>query len=218
MNKTIAVLGLGLFGSAVARTLAKSGVDVIAIDKNMDHVEEVLDCVNYAVQADFTKIEQLKALGVDNADVAIVATGEKLEVAILAIMNLRKLGIPEVIVKTKNVEYKEVLLKVGATRVVLPEIEMGIRLGNELSDKSVLDAIQMDEKYHLVELHVSEDWVGKQIVDMDFRNKHEFNIIAIRSKGNKNFDAQVDPNYRIQAGDIFLVFSENDTINHSLEG
>ena len=217
MNKTIAVLGLGLFGSAVARNLAQSGVEVIAVDLNMDHVDEVLDCVYHAVQADFTKIDQLKAAGVESADIAIVATGEKLEVTILGIMNLKKLGIQEVIVKTKNISYKEVLLKVGATRVILPEVEMGIRLANELSATSVLDSFELDEKYHLVEINVMESWIGKSINELDLRNIHGMNIIAMKTQKSDNYNPQVDPEYIVKEGDIFLLFSENKAVNHSLE-
>lgn len=217
MNKTIAVLGLGLFGSAVARTLAQNDIDVIAIDLNMNHVEEVLDCVYHAVQADFTKMDQLRAAGVENAEIAIVATGEKLEVTILGIMNLKKLGIQEVIVKTKNASYKEVLLKVGATRVILPEVEMGIRLGNELSSTNVIDSFQVDDKYNLVEINVMKEWIGKPINILDFRNKYGLNIVALKSKTSANYNPQVNPNYIIREGDIFLVFSENSEINHSLD-
>lgn len=217
MKKTVAVLGLGLFGSSVARTLAQNGSEVIAIDLNMDHVEEVLDYVYHAIQADFTKIDQLKEAGVSEADTAIVATGEKLEITILGIMNLKKLGIKEVIVKTKNTSYKEVLLKVGATRVILPEVEMGIRLANELSKTNVLDSFELDDKYNLVELNVMENWIGKSINDVDLRNVHGLNIIALKTDESKNYNPQIDPNYLIKEGDIFLVFSENIKINHSLD-
>lgn len=217
MEKTVAILGLGLFGSAVARNLAESGVEVIAIDLNMDHVEEVLDCVYHAIQADFTKIDQLREAGVANAETAVVATGEKLEVTILGIMNLKKLGIQEVIVKTKNKSYKEVLLKVGATRVILPEYEMGVRLANEISGTSILDSLELDDKYHLVELNVMEPWIGKAIKDLDLRNEHGLNIIAVKAKKDNHYNPQVDPEYLIQKGDIFLVFSENANINHSLD-
>ena len=217
MKKTIAVLGLGLFGSAVAKTMAKNGSEVIAIDSNMDHVEEVLDSVYNAVQADFTKIDQLKEAGVGEVDTAVVATGEKLEVTILGIMNLKKLGIQEVIVKTKNLSYKEVLLKVGATRVILPEVEMGVRLANELSNTSVLDTFELDEKYHLVELNVMKQWIGNSLNNLNLRSEHGLNIIAIKSSETNQYNPQVDPNYLIREGDVFLVFSENKKINTSLD-
>ena len=207
-KKTMAVLGLGLFGSAVARQLAENGVDVIAIDKNMDHVEEVLDFVNHAVQADFTKIDQLMAAGVENAEVAIVATGERLEITILGIMNLRKLGIPEVVVKTKNIEYKEVLLKVGASRVVLPEVEMGVRLAQELSSTDVLKIIELDERVSIVEHAVHKEWIGKTLKELNFREKYGFNVIAIHSHVDDSYSVTIDPEYILNEKDALLIVME----------
>ena len=108
-NKTVAILGLGLFGASVAKTLANQEVEVIAMDKNMERVEEVMDHVEQAVQGDFTKYDQLVSAGVDAADVAIIASGERLETSIMGVLNLKKLGVAEVIVKTKNKDYLEVL-------------------------------------------------------------------------------------------------------------
>ena len=124
--RTIGVLGLGLFGTSVARTLARGNVDVIAMDMNMDHVEEVVNEVAVAVQGDFTKLDQLAEAGFGDCDEIIIASAERLENSILAILNLKKLNIDNITVKTKNKEYREVLLKVGATRVILPEVEMGV--------------------------------------------------------------------------------------------
>ena len=132
-NKTVAILGLGLFGASIAKTLARHKVDVIAMDSKMERVEEVANLVEHAVQADFTKLEQLEAADVANADIAIIASGERLESTILGVLNLKKLGCKHVIVKTKNMDYYEVLKKVGADRVVLPEVEMGKRLANEIA-------------------------------------------------------------------------------------
>src|SRR5699024_10082440 len=134
---TIGVLGLGLFGSAVARTLAENNVDVIAIDKNMDHVEEVLDEVPVAIQGDFTKIDHLMEAGFADCDVVIIANAEKIDDSIIAILNLKKLGIEKITVTTKTPDDQEFLLKVGATRVILPEVEFGVQLGIMLANPTV---------------------------------------------------------------------------------
>lgn len=208
-KQTIAVLGLGLFGVAVARTLANKGVDVIALDLNMDHVDEVSDVVELAMQVDFTKIEQLKAAGVENCDTAIIATGEKLEVAILGIMNLKKLGIKNVIVKTKNLTYREVLIKVGADRVILPEVEMGMRLAHDVSSTDVLDVIRLDDKYNVAEIHSLPEWYGKAIQSLNIRDDYGINIIALKAVDNDDFTIQVDPSHVIKENDIFVLLYEN---------
>ena len=211
-KQTIAVLGLGLFGTAVARELAENGADVIALDLNMEHVEEVIDVVEHAVQADFTKIEQLVAAGVDTCDIAIIATGEKLEITILGIMNLKKLGIKEVVVKTKNFTYQEVLQKVGADRVVLPEVEMGVRLAHELVSTDVLDLIRLDDQYHVIEMHVLPEWVGKSIEELNVREKHGINIIAMRQTGSKQLNITIKPDYIVQESDIIIALSEDEFV------
>lgn len=209
MKKTVAILGLGLFGSALAKTLANNGVDVIAVDLIMEHVEEVMNEVEMPVQADFTKLDQLVEAGVMDADVAVIAAGERLENTILGIMNLKQLGIDEVIVKTKNETYKEVLLKVGATRVILPEKEMGLRLAHELLNEGVVEFLELDEKNNIIEIKVAQSWYNQSIVDLDVRSQYGYNIIAIKPRETGKYTAQIDPNYIFKKGDIVLVITEN---------
>ena len=216
MSKTVAVLGLGLFGSALAKTLARDGMDVIAVDLIMEHVEEVMSDVVIPAQADFTKIEQLIAVGVKDADIAVIAAGERLENTILGIMNLRKLGIEEVIVKTKNIDYREVLLKVGATRVILPESEMGIRLAHEISNATVIDHLAIDENYHILELKILKEWIGKSIAELNIRKNYGYNIVGVKTAKLNKYIAQIDPKYTFKKGDVVLVVSENKEMNDSL--
>jgi len=211
---TIGVLGLGLFGSSVARTLATNNVDVIAIDKNMDHVEEVLDDVAVAVQGDFTKIDHLIEAGFSDCDEVVIAAAEKLEDSILAILNLKKLGIDEITVKTKNQEYQEVLLKVGATRVILPEVEMGTQVAIMLANPTVHELLKLDNRYNVVEFPNHPAWVGKTIVDIDFRNKYQTNIIAIRPGETKEFMIEFGPNYVVSEGDIFLGVTTDSAVKN----
>lgn len=204
-NKTVAILGLGLFGASIARTLAKQDVEVIAMDKNMERVEEVMDYVEHAVQADFTKFDQLLAAGVESADVAVIASGERLETSIMGVLNLKKLGIATVIVKTKNADYHEVLVKVGADRVLLPEVEMGKRLANELAQHSIIDSFKIDDQYNIVEIHALSSWCGKTLDAADLRNNYGFNVLAMRSCKSKEFTIQIDPEMIINEGDLFVV-------------
>jgi len=209
---TIGVLGLGLFGVSVARTLADNNVDVIAIDKNMDHVEEVLDEVAVAVQGDFTKIDHLIEAGFSDCDQVVVAAAEKLEDSILAILNLKKLGIDEITVKTKNQDYQEVLLKVGATRVILPEVEMGVQIAIMLANPTVHELLKLDNNYNIVEFPFQPAWVGKSIVEIDFRKRYKTNIIAVRPAQTNEFTIEFGPNYVVQEGDIFLGVSPDEVV------
>lgn len=209
MSKTITILGLGLFGTALATQLAEDGYDVIGIDQNIEHVEEVSDSIALAVQGDFTKYDQLLDAGVKESDIAIIAAGGRLESTILGIMNLQKLGIKQIIVKTKAREYKEVLMKVGATKVILPEKEMGEHLAYEIAhNDKILSSYQFDENYRISELKMEDEWVGKAINEIPFRTKYGFNIIGIKENEDSNFTITVDPTFVVSPDNIFLVIHE----------
>lgn len=203
-RNTIGVLGLGLFGTSVARALAQSNVDVLAMDLNMDHVEEVVDEVGVAIQGDFTKLEQLSQAGFGDCDEVVVASAERLENAILAILNLRKLGVKNITVKTKNKEYREVLMKVGATRVILPEVEMGVQVANMLANPTVHELMALDNRYNIIEFPANERWVGKTIVEIDFRNNFKTNIIAIRPTNSLDYTIEFKPSYVVTEDDVFI--------------
>lgn len=213
MNRNIyAVLGLGLFGSSLARTLALEGNDVIAIDKNMDHVEEVSNVIYRSIQADFTKLDQLKEAGVGEADVAIVATSQHLEDTIVAILNLKELNIPLIIVKSKNKTYRDVLLKVGADRVILPEVDTGIRIGKELSNPIVHELVDLGSRYNISAFPVKEEWKGLTISAIKFRSKYGINIIAIKNKGDDQYTVDFDENYILSKDDELLGVLTEDTL------
>lgn len=203
-SNTVGVLGLGLFGTSVARTLAQNGVDVIAMDLNMDHVEEVVDEVGVAIQGDFTKLDQLSQAGFGDCEEVVVASAERLENAILAILNLRKLGVENITVKTKNKDYREVLMKVGATRIILPEVEMGVQIGNMLANPTVHELMALDNRYNIIEFPANERWVNKTIVEIDFRKQYNTNIIAIQPAGSLDYTIEFKPSYVISKGDIFI--------------
>lgn len=212
MKKTVAILGLGLFGASVAKSLAKQDVDVIAIDSNMERVEEVMEWVEHAVKGDFTKVDHLIEAGVDGADIAIIASGERLESSIMAILNLKKIGVQEVLVKTKNADYLEVLKKVGADRVLLPEVEMGKRVANEIAKHSIIDTLAIDENYNIAEVHPLKEWIGKTLQDADIRNRYGFNVLAIKIEGSNDMETRILPDRVILEGDLFVVLSDNEDL------
>lgn len=211
-KQTFAVLGLGLFGTSLARTLAHEGHDVIAIDKDMNHVEEVAEVIDQSIQADFTKYDQLLEANVNDADVAIVATSSRLEDTIVGVLNLQKLGVPYIVVKSKNKEYRDVLLKVGAHRVVLPEVEMGRRIGKELSNPSVHELMDIDHRNNISIFTVMDAWVGKKLSDINFRGEYGINIIAVKHKEEDDFNVDFAAEYIIQAQDEFIGISKEDIL------
>lgn len=203
-NLTIGVLGLGLFGTSVARTLAENNIDVIAMDKNMDHVAEVVEEVAVAVQGDFTKIDQLAEAGFGDCTEVVIASAERLENSIVAILNLLKLGVEDITVKTKNIDYRDVLLKVGATRVILPEVEMGVQVANMLANPTVHELMSLDNRYNIIEFPANAHWIGQTIMEVDFREQYDTNIIALKQAGEYDFTIEFQPTYVITEEDVFI--------------
>ncbi len=207
-RKSYAILGLGVFGSTIAKTLSMFNYDVIAIDRDMVCVDRLSDDVSSAIQADITDIDQLRAAGVSDVDCAIVATGTHLEDSIMAVMSLKELGIPYVVAKAKNKKYMQILEKVGADRVIRPEKEMGVRVAKQLVSSNIVDLIDVDDEYSLIEIIAPKAWVNSTLSNLDLRGKFGVNIIGIRKSPTAKLSISPGANYIIEPTDILVIIAE----------
>ncbi|MFQ6794078.1 MAG: potassium channel family protein [Thomasclavelia sp.] len=208
MDKQYAVLGLGIFGSTVATTLASHGLEVIVMDQDPACVERIADEVTKAVVGDVTDIEELQAVGIGECDIAIVAIGTHLEEAVLATMNLKELGVSYVIAKAKNKQFMKILEKVGANRVIRAEKDMGIKVAKSLLRKNIIDLVELDEDYSLVEIKAPKDWIGKNFVTLNIRRVYGMNVIGVKHGQDGKLSLDVVPEYRIEDDDYFLVIGK----------
>ncbi|OCN04725.1 potassium transporter Trk [Erysipelotrichaceae bacterium MTC7] len=209
--KQVAVLGLGVFGSTVAKTLSNHGIEVIAIDRNEEAVERIADIVSVAIKEDITDLEVLSSAGVGDCDVAVIAVGTQLEVSVMSLLNCLELGVPQVIAKAKNKRYEAVLRKVGAHKVIRPEKAMGVLTANLLINNDIISQISLDEDYSIVETRLPEHWVGKSLVDLDLRSKLGVNVLGIR-KPQQTLNITPDPTYVLQPDDHLVVIAHTNVI------
>ena len=212
MEKQFVVLGLGIFGSTLVKTLSQFGREVIAIDKDSENVQRVSEFATKAVIGDVTDIQFLTDLGLDDIDVGIVAIGDRLEDSILATMNLKELGVPYVIVKAKNKRFKVVLERIGADHVVRPEKEMGEKIARTLLRKNIKDLIELDEENCIVEMKVPQSWIGKSLSQLDLRKLYSINFLGKRDPKTHKLEVPVDPSAPIEMNDTFLVLGQTDKI------
>ena len=212
MEKQFVVLGLGIFGSTLVKTLSQFGREVIAIDKDSENVQRVSEFATKAVIGDVTDIQFLTDLGLDDIDVGIVAIGDSLEDSILATMNLKELGVPYVIVKAKNKRFKVVLERIGADHVVRPEKEMGEKIARTLLRKNIKDLIELDEENCIVEMKVPQSWIGKSLSQLDLRKLYSINVLGKRDPKTHKLEVPVDPSAPIEINDTFLVLGQTDKI------
>lgn len=183
-KKLFAVIGLGRFGSSVARTLFHMGYDVMAMDLNEEVIDEMKDEVTYGVTADAQEGRVLESLGLRNFDVAIVAIGNDIQASILITLTLKELGVKRVVAKAINDRHGRVLEKIGADKIVYPERDMGERVAHYLVSANLLDYIAISDKYSLSEVTVPHSLVHKTLKETNLRVKYGVNVIAIK-RGEK---------------------------------
>ena len=209
--KSYIVIGLGKFGSQAAKRLYELGCEVLAIDRNSELVQPIANQVTQAVVADARDKEVLRALGAKDFECAIVAIGADLAVSVLATMNLKELGVPYIVCKASDETHRQVLMKLGADRVVIPEQEHADRLAKNLSSPNVLDYIELSKEYGIIEIPAPKDWQGKSLKELNVRAKLGVNIIAVKTGGKINVSPAAD--YRIEQEDIMVVLGDTAALD-----
>lgn len=205
--KTYIIVGLGRFGSQLARELCRLGCEVLVVDIDADLVAQIADDVTHAVVGDGQDKDVLRALGIRDFDCGIVAIGDDLAASVLVTMNLKELGVPYVICKAYDETHRRVLQKLGADSVVIPEQEHASRMARSLSSHNVLDYIELSEEYGIIETPAPRDWSGKSLKDLNVRAKLGVNILAIRRSGKISVSPAAD--FAIAAGDVLVVLGDS---------
>lgn len=204
--KSYVVVGLGRFGVEAAVRLCELGSEVLAIDTRADVIQQVSGSVTHAVVADARDKEVLRALGVADFDCAIVAIGDSLTDSVLATMNLLELGVPHLVCKAYDETHSQILRKLGAHQVLIPERDQAARLARSLSSPNVLDFIELSSDYGIVELPAPKSWHGKTLKELNVRAKLGVNIIAVKHGGEINVSPAAD--YCIDNEDIMVVLGD----------
>lgn len=205
--KSFIVIGLGRFGSETAKSLYRQGCEVLAIDISAELVQQISEEVTQAVVGDARDKEVLRALDAKSFDCGIVAIGDSLGDSVLATMNLKELGVSYIVCKARNETHKQVLNKLGADRVVIPEKENAVRLAKSLGSTNVLDYIELSEDYGIIETPAPEKWDGKSLIELNVRAKLGVNILAVKRDGEITVSPTAD--YRILKGDTLVVLGDN---------
>ncbi len=208
--KSCVVIGLGRFGKEVATALCAQGCEVLAVDSDGDLVNHLADDVTHAVVADAQDKDVLRALGVAEMDCAVVAIGSDLAASVLVTMNLKELGVPQVICKAHDATHRRVLEKLGADRVLIPEQEQGARLARSLACPNVLDYIELSQEYGIIEVPAPGSWLGKSLRQLNVRAKLGLNVLAIRRQGNINVSPDADA--AIGAEDVIVVLGDSQSL------
>lgn len=210
IDKTYAVFGLGKYGVAVAKELVANGADVIAVDTKETIVNDLASEIPICKCADVTDPEVIKQLGIANVDVVIIAMATHLESSVMAIMHCKEIGVPNIIAKCGNETHRKIMKKVGATQVVLPESDSGIRLAKNLLSSGFIDVIELAKNVSMLELPVKPEWDGKSIIDLNLRKKFSVNIIAVCD--GESVSINIDPQMTLKTSMRLIVIANPDKL------
>jgi trk system potassium uptake protein TrkA len=208
--KQVAVIGLGRFGSSVARTLAESGCEVLAVDADEARVKAIADEVTDAVRANALEEEALRSLGLRNFEVVVVAIGHEVEASILVTVLLKEMGIPKIVAKAQDELHGRVLQKVGADMVVFPERDMGVRVAHTLISRNVIDEIQLSTDYSILEMVVPHRFLGRNLKELELRQRFGLTILAIRREDR--IIVSPDAEQTLEEGDILVALGQPDKL------
>ena len=210
-KKEYGVLGLGKFGTAVARTLAENGNSVIAVDMDSDVVDEIADVVTCAMVADISDPHVLDTLGLHNLDCVIIGVSTNMQVSIMATLLAKEKGVPFVVAKAENEIHKHILEKIGADKIVFPEGEMGVRLAKNLMGGEFVDLVELSKEFSMVEMPMPKQWIGKSIRELNVRSRYGLNIIGIKT--GENLEVKMNPDEKMDEKMILVIVGKNSDLS-----
>ncbi|AND78728.1 potassium channel family protein [Streptococcus pantholopis] len=194
-RKIFGILGLGIFGKTLACELSSFEQEVIALDNQEKHVQDVADYVTKGAVGDITDFEFLKAAGIDQCDIVIIATGNNLEASALALIHCQKLGVTNIIAKARGENYEDVLYGLGAKHVISPERSTAKNLTSRLLRHSIANIIHIEDDISFIEFTLPESWLGKSLTQLDVRKKYDLNVIGFRTSKTAPLDTDFNPDH-----------------------
>lgn len=209
-QKEYIVIGLGRFGTSMAKQLEANGCKVLAIDSNEQKIRQIAEYVTLAMCLDVSDEESLEEIGGRNFDGAIISIGHGLDASVLATIWAKEQGISQIIAKAYDEMQGKILTKIGADKIVYPEKEMGVQLANDLAFNNLFYAIELSSEYSIAEILTLTDWIGKNLREIKLREKYGVNAIAIKRGGTIIVNPPADA--PTKKDDIFLLLGTNATL------
>ena len=228
-DQRFAVIGLGQFGSAIAKNLSNRGAEVLAIDLSLEKVEGIKDEVSYAVALDATDKKALLSQNIQDLDAVVVAIGENFQALLLCTFLLIELKVKRIITRSMGNDQRRILEKMGVTEILSPEDEVGGNVAEMLINPNVVMCMQLPDDYEIVEVKAPSAIFGRNLGDIGLREKYKLNLVTILRKNednlkendNSNKDYHIigvpDSNTIIEKTDIIIIFGLTKNIERFLE-
>jgi trk system potassium uptake protein TrkA len=201
----------------VAETLHAAGHDVAALDQDPERVDQMARLVARAAAGNGTDVRTLRRLGADDADAAVISTGDDITASALTALILRDLGVEEIYVKVISHDHARLIEKIGVTETIFPERESGIRLGKRISSRSLLNYIQLGADFSLQEMAVPAAWVGRSLRDLQLPRRHGISVVAVHDVLMDQIHPVPDPDAPLKESDTLLVAGTDENLRKAAE-
>jgi len=208
-RREFVIIGLGRFGASLARRLTELGHTVLAIDKDIRLVQDLSDELAQSVALDATDEDALRSVGVEEFDTAVVAIGSDFEASLLVTVLLKELGLRRVICKALTRRQQQILLRVGADEVVLPEHDAGERLARRLASPLLMESFELEPGVDISEIHVPDRFAGKSLTELDLPGRLGLRVLLIRGK---RLRPAPDAEEVLEAGDVLVVVGPDESV------
>lgn len=219
MADKFAVIGLGLFGSAIARRLSERGAEVIAIDNDEEKIEGIKDDVAYAVTLDASDKRALESQNIASMDAVVVAIGKNFQDLLLTVFQLQEIGVKRIIARAQGVIQKRILMKMGVTELLSPEDEVSNNVAEQLTNPGVLMCVELPDDFEIVEVQAPKSILNRALQDINFTERYRLNLVTLLRKvdGKHHVLAVTEQNTKLQDEDILVLFGRTKDINRFIE-
>ena len=208
--RQVAVLGLGRFGTEIAKALYNSGCEVLAVDQNEDRIYEVADFTTHAVATNVAEESNLKQLGITEFDGVVIAIGDNIQASIITALNCKEMGCNYIVAKAQNAKHARVLEKIGVDYVIIPEADSAIKTARLLTQPQISDLVSITSNYSIAQVNVPDVWAGRKLSEMDLRNRYDVNVLIVITKAGVNSMPSGDTVFSV--GDKIVIGGESSSI------
>lgn len=208
--KRYIIVGLGNFGAGVAEALNAAGHDVIALDTNEAAVDRIAPFVARAAVGDGRDARTLNHVGAADVDAAVISTGDDITASVLTTLMLRDLGVREIYVKVVSRDHARVMEKLGVTETIFPERESALRLGRRISNRSVLNYVQMGADFGVQEMAVPDPWVGRSLRELELPRRYRISVIAVHDMLTDAMAPVPEPDAPLKESDTLMIAGRDE--------
>lgn len=209
IHQRIAVIGLGTFGSSLARELTRAGIQVLAIDSNIDLVDEIADYVDHAVCCDAKDEDALEQNGIFRVDAAAVCIGESFQECAMVTLRLLEMKVPRILARAAGESEAKILERIGAHEVLFVEQQMGKHWASLLARPGALEDFEVARNYSIVRIRPSPDWVGKNLSTLALPTSHGLTVLGTYQEDR--FELVKGPDEEIkQESDLLIIGHHQD--------